>query len=283
MSVDPAWVALSLVEHLGGKKLRALLVHFNSDLQTILSADETTLRRVRGIGVKIAASIRQIDLAQTEHLIARWEANGVRIITLNDPTYPPTLRALDDAPPTLFVRGVRHSIQKAVAIVGTRQPNHESIDAAQDLAYELACRGNVIVSGLALGIDTAAHLGALSSPEGYTLAVLGGGVLNVYPPENRGLADAIALRGGLLCEVNPSAEAKTPAIVARNRLISGLCDTLIVVETSIDGGAMHAAKRAFEQGRRVYALDNAASGNRLLIDELGATPINSGLREAWEI
>ena len=139
------------------------------------------------------------------------------------------------------------------------------------------------MSGLALGVDTAAHLGALSSPDGYTLAVLGCGVLNVYPSENRGLADAIALRGGLLCEVNPSAEAKTPAIVARNRLISGLCDALIVVETSIDGGAMHAAKRAFEQGRRVYALDTAASGNRLLIDEMGASPIGTGLREAWEI
>lgn len=283
MSVDPAWVALSLVEHLGGKKLRSLLVHFNSDLHAILNADEASLRHVRGIGAKIAASIRQIDLAQTERLIARWEANGVRIIPLNDPAYPPILRAIDDAPPTLFVRGIWRSIPKAVAIVGTRHPSRESIDIAQELAYELACRDNVIVSGLALGIDTAAHLGALSAPNGYTLAVLGGGVLNVYPPENRGLADAIAMRGGLVCEVNPSAEARTPAIVARNRLISGLCDALIVVETSVEGGAMYAAKRAFEQGRRVYALDNDASGNRLLIDEMGAVAIGAQLSEAWEI
>lgn len=283
MSADPAWVALSLVEHLGGKKLRSLLVHFNSDLHAILNADESTLRRTRGIGAKIAASIRQIDLAQTEHLIARWENSGIRIITLNDPDYPPTLRAIDDAPPTLFVRGVWRSIPKAVAIVGTRQPTPESVDAAQELAYELACRGNVIVSGLALGIDTAAHQGALSSPDGYTLAVLGGGILNIYPPENKGLAEAIALRGGLLCEVNPLAEAKTPSLVARNRLISGLSDTVIVVETSIEGGAMHAAKRGFEQKRRVYALDIAASGNRLLIDAMGAVPIGAALHEAREI
>lgn len=279
MSADPAWVALSLVEHLGGKKLRALLAHFNGDLHTILSADEKTLRRVRGIGAKIAASIHQIDMAQVERLLAGWEANGIRIITLNDPTYPPMLRAIDDAPPTLFVRGTWRPIPKAVAIVGTRQPSAESIDAAQELGYELACRGDVIVSGLALGIDTAAHLGALSSPDGYTLAVLGGGVLNVYPPENRALANAIAMRGGLLCEVHPAAEAKTPALVARNRLISGLCDAVIVVETSIEGGAMHAAKRAFEQGRHVYALENAASGNRVLIDEMGAVAIGAKLRE----
>jgi DNA processing protein len=278
MSADPGWVALSLVEHLGGKKLRGLLAHFNGDVAAILAADERALRRVQGIGPKIAAGIRAIDLPQVERALSRWEANGVCFITLNDPTYPPLLRSVDDAPPTLFVRGTWRPFKKAVAIVGTRRPTAEAVDTAQHLGYELARRGYVIVSGLALGIDTAAHLGALSSPDGCTLAVLGGGVLNVYPPENRALANAIALRGMLLCEVHPEAEAKPPALVARNRLISGLCDAVIVIETSDEGGAMYAAKRAFEQGRRVYALDVAATGNRALIDQMGAGTIDADLK-----
>ena len=273
MSVDPAWVGLSLVEHLGGKKLRALAAHFNGDLGAILRADETALRQVPGIGPKIAASIRAVNITHVERALSRWEANGVRAILLNDPDYPPMLRAIDDAPPTLFARGLWSPPKKAIAIVGTRQPSPASVEAAQQLAFALSCRGYAVVSGLALGIDAVAHLGALSSPNGWTLAVLGGGVLNVYPPENRALAKAITTRGALLCEVNPGAEAKTPSLVARNRLISGLCDAVIIVETTVEGGAMYAAKRAFEQGRRVYALDIHASGNRMLIDEMGATPV----------
>lgn len=279
MSADPAWVALSLVDHLGGKKLRALAAFFNGDLDAVLGADETTLRRVPGIGPKIAASIRSIDVTQVERALSRWEANGIRVILLNDPDYPPMLRAIDDAPPTLFVRGLWPPPPKAVAIVGTRQPASASVEAAQQLGFALACRGYAVVSGLAHGIDTAAHLGALSSPTGWTLAVLGGGLLNVYPPENRALASAIGTRGALLCEVHPGAEAKTPSLVARNRLISGLCDAVIVVETTVEGGAMYAARRAFEQGRRVYALDHNASGNRALIDEMGATAIGTALGE----
>jgi DNA processing protein len=104
-------------------------------------------------------------------------------------------------------------------------------------------------------------------------------VLNVYPPQNHALADAIVNRGALLGEVEPFAEAKPQHLVARNRLISGLCDALIVVETSVEGGAMYAARRAFEQGRRVYALDFSASGNIALMGE-GAIPLTRRL-DGW--
>jgi DNA processing protein len=277
MSVDPAWVALSLVDHLGGKKLRALVAYFNGDLGAILSASEAELRCVPGIGPKIAASIRATDVSRIEQALPRWQASGVRIITVQDTDYPAQLRAIDDAPPTLFTRGEWRPPIRAAAVVGTRQPSAQSVDAAQRLGYELAHRGCAVVSGLALGVDAAAHLGALSSPDGYTIAVLGGGVLNVYPPENRALAQAITRRGALVCEVHPAAEARTPALVARNRLISGLCDAVFVIETSVDGGAMHAARRAFEQGRVVYALDNGASGNRALI-EMGAIAFGRDLK-----
>jgi DNA processing protein len=143
---------------------------------------------------------------------------------------------------------------------------------AQRWGAELAERGWCVVSGLAHGIDTAAHYGALAVPNGQTVAVLGGGVLNIYPSENRPLAEAVLRRGALLSETHPHMSPSPSALVARNRLISGLSDILIVVETSIDGGAMHAARRAFDQRRAVYTLDSTASGNRALLAE-GALPL----------
>jgi DNA processing protein len=281
MPATPGWVALSLVEHLGGKKMRALLDHFDGDLNAILRADEASLRKVRGIGAKIASSIGRINVLETTNLIDQWREQGVQLMAWDDPEYPTRLRGIDDAPPTLFMRGdyCFDENHKFVALVGTRRPTGESVESAKTLAFELAARGNIVVSGLAHGVDSNAHLGALAHPDGITLAVLGGGVLNVYPPQNHALADAIINRGALLGEVEPSAEAKPQHLVARNRLISGLCDALIVVETSVEGGAMYAARRAFEQGRRVYALDFSASGNIALMGE-GAIPLTRRL-DGW--
>ena len=275
MTPDPAWIALSLVEHVGVKKLRALLDCFDGDLNAALKADAKTLQRVPGIGPKIAASIRAIDLPAVIDVIPRWQAAGVSLITLNDPAYPALLRSLDDAPPTLFMLGTWHELRSA-AVVGTRSPTRQAVEAARQLGFELARRGYQVVSGLAVGIDSGAHIGALAQPQGITSAVLGSGVLNVYPPSNRALAQAIQGRGALMSEVHPAAQTKPSSLVARNRIISGLCETVIVVETELDGGAMHAAKRAAEQGRRVCTLDFPASGNRALI-EAGARVITPEL------
>lgn len=272
--LDPAWVALSLVEHVGGKKLRALLHHFG-DPRAILSAPPDELQRVPGIGPKIAAGIHATSFHHIETALPKWQAAGITILTLDDPAYPDRLRRLDDAPPTLFVRGLWRAYSHAVAIVGTRTPSPDSERLAQHIASELAERGVLIVSGMALGIDRAAHLGTLACRDGYTVAVLGSGVLNIYPQENAKLAQAILSRGGaLVSELHPSARPTPSHLVARNRLISAFSDAVIIVETSVTGGAMHAARRAFEQGRAVYAVDNGASGNQALI-EAGATPINA--------
>ncbi len=280
MTPDPAWIALSLVEHVGAKKLRALVDFFDGDLRAALEADPTTLRRVPGIGVKIAAAIRAVDLPAVAAAIPCWQDAGIALLTLNDPAYPAALRALDDAPPTLFVAGTLRAGTwrdgRAVAVVGTRSPSRTAADAARQIGFELAQRGFQVISGLALGIDSGAHIGALAQPDGVTAAVLGSGVLNVYPPGNRALAQAIRGRGALLSEVHPDAQPKPSTLVARNRIISGLCEALIVVETEVDGGAMHAARRAVEQGRRVYTLDYASSGNRALI-EAGAGVITPDL------
>jgi DNA processing protein len=275
VSLDPAWIALSLVEHIGAKKLRALSLYFDGDLDAALAADAPKLQRVQGIGPKIAASIRAIDLPAVIASIPRWREAGVTVVTLNDAAYPAALRQVEDAPPTLFVCGTWRE-KRCVAVVGTRSPTREAAEAARQIGFELAQRGYQVISGMALGIDSAAHIGALAQPDGATSAVLGSGVLNRYPPENRALAQAILQRGALISENHPNAQPKPSTLVARNRIISGLCEALIVVQTEADGGAMHAARRAVDQGRRLYTLEDSASGNRALIDS-GATIVTPEL------
>jgi DNA processing protein len=275
--VDTAWVALSLVDRVGGKTLRALLSHFNYNPAAVLAASAEELQSVPGIGPKIAESIRAINLARVEQAIPAWERGGVRIITLQERAYPARLRALDDAPPTLFVRGNwQLNMDKAVAVVGTRNPSPEARRTAEDLGAELAVRGYAVVSGLAVGVDAAAHLGALVVPDAYPVAVLGSGVLNIYPPSNAQLAVAVLQHGAMVSELHPFAGAGASGLVARNRITSGLSDAVIIVETAVDGGAMHAARFARAQGRTVYAIDTQASGNRALIDG-GAIPLRPDL------
>lgn len=264
---DPAWVALSLTRHLGGKTMRALLDHFNHDLAAISNASIPQLQAVPGVGPRIAAAIHAIDYGETACKMAAWTRAGVEIITRHDPAFPPPLRTLDDAPPTLFALGQLPDFQRvsAFAVVGTRHPSPVAQGAAQQIGAALAEAGYHVVSGLALGIDAAAHMGALSVPTGCPVAVLGSGVLNIYPSQNRGLAQAVRQRGALICEVAPDADVATPGLVARNRIITGLCDGVIIVETSIDGGAMHAARFSRLQGRPIWVLDLPASGNRALL------------------
>ena len=268
-----AWVALSLVEHLGGRKLRALLTAFGGDVEAVLAADNHALQRVPGIGPKLSAAIRAVNVPSVARDMDRWQANGVLLLACDGPAYPARLGALgDDAPPVLFVHGAPDALEAphSAAIVGTRHPSADAREAAFRLGMELAQEGYVVVSGLAAGIDAAAHSGALSG-RGRALAVLGSGVMQVFPPEHGELAALVLRQGGaLVSEVSPDARASTPRLVARNRLISGLSDAVLVAETSADGGAMYAARAALAQGRRLYTLDLPATGNQALMSE-GAT------------
>lgn len=283
MTVDAAWVALSLQRHIGGKTLRALLAEFGST-DAILAADETALMRVRGVGPRIAAAIRAIDLSAVQRALRSWEHAGVQVISRFDETYPMMLNALDDEPPSLFVRGCGDAalFERSVAVVGTRQPSDEGRAIALSLGAWLAGNGWTVISGLAEGIDTAAHTGALSLQDGRTVAVLGSGVLNIYPPANRTLAGRIMQCGALLCECDPYATPNAPRLVSRNRIIAGLSRALIVVETSREGGAMYAVRAALQMGRPVYVVDLRASGNRDLIDT-GAAAISPDLANLEQI
>ncbi|MBI1277382.1 MAG: DNA-protecting protein DprA [Anaerolineaceae bacterium] len=262
---DVGWIALSLTGRIGNKTMQALLNYFDGSTSAILEADTKELRQVTGVGPKIAQSIAALDLKQVESALKQWQRMGVHILTLRDDAYPQQLKTLDDAPPTLFVRGEITHIEKSVAIVGTRSPSHEARNFAQNLSTYLVERGYTIISGLALGIDSAAHFGAILHPEGRTGAVLGCGVLNIYPPEHKRLAETITLQGFTVCEVNPESTTSPASLVARNRIITGLSDGVIVIETAVDGGAMYAARFATQQNRPVYTIDSAASGNQALI------------------
>jgi DNA processing protein len=265
--VDAAWIALSLVERIGGKTFRALLDHFGEPAQ-VLAADARSLRRVPGIGPTMSARIQAVDIRAVQQVIPRWQQAGVSIVTWQDKDYPARLQSIEDAPPTLFYRGFDVRLgEKTASIIGTRTPSPEAVARATETAMQLVEKGYTIISGLARGIDYLAHQGALAVPSGRTFAVLGSGILNIYPPESERFAAGIERRGCLLSEFHPQAGPSPSNLVARNRIITGLSDVVIVVETSTEGGAMHAARFARAQGKPIYTYPGTATGNTALLAE----------------
>lgn len=275
MPLDVAWVALSIQPRIGLKVIEALRQHFAGDLYAALAADSKTLQRVPGIGAKTAASIRAIQLAQVQAQIAQWQAANVYIIPYHDPRYPHLLHDLAFPPATLFVRGAWPPTLPSAALVGTRTPGEVAQQATRRLAGRLVEQGCTIVSGLAYGIDQIAHQATLNA-DGRTIAVLGCGVRNIYPPAHQALAENLLAQGGtLVSEAAPDAPVSTPLLVSRNRIISGLSQHVVIIETAIDGGAMHAARSATAQGRRLYTLNlPGASGNQALLNTAAATPLD---------
>lgn len=266
MPIDISWLALSLVRGIGCKTLNNLLENF-ATTDDILCAERKDLMQVQGIGNKTAQAILDIKLHDLVLAVEKWQSAGVQIIPHYADEYPEILKSLDDAPLVLFARGNYQpdTWQNAVAIIGTRQPSVKAKKFAFDLAQNLATSGRPIVSGLALGIDSAGHHGALQANNAPTIAVLGGGVLNIYPPQNIDLAEKIMTQGAILSENAPNATSSAPRLVTRNRIISGLSQDIVVVQSDIKGGAMHAVKAAERQGRRVYTLDWNFSGNQYLL------------------
>lgn len=266
---DPAQlqqIALSLSPNIGAATLSNLLRYFDGDLDAALAAPPHELLRVRGVGVKIASEIGAIDLERIAADVKAWRAGGIDILMRGAADYPALLNGTEDAPLALFSHGIppAETWRDAVAIVGTRRPSKEARYLTLSLAMQLARADRAVVSGLALGVDTAAHTGALSA-NGLTIAVLGSGLLNIYPEANRRLAERIRAAGALLSEAHPGRGAKAQGLVSRNRIISGLSRAVIVVESDSDGGALYTARFAREQDRPVYTFDLPASGNQCLI------------------
>lgn len=267
------WVALAMTGRIGGKTITRLLAHFGS-LEAVIDASTEELLSIPQIGLATASSIRQIDMEQVESECAQFAREGINIITWEDvESYPANLLRCEDAPPVLFSRGLAHRADsRAVALVGTRTPRPESAALTHTIAYELAQRGWIIVSGLALGIDAEAHRGALDAG-GRTLGVLGSGLRRVYPPAHDALADQIADCGAVLSELHPDEQVSPQTLIARNRITSGLSRAVIVVQSGEDSGSMSTARRAWQQGRSVLAVLGGDTGCDQLLAN-GAHPLD---------
>lgn len=199
-------------------------------------------------------------------------APHIHTLSPNDRAYPARLKHLTDAPNPLYVRGTLPPDEvPVVAIVGTRKATREGREAARALAHELARRGAIVVSGLALGIDAAAHEGALDA-KGITVAVLGCGADTIYPPSHESLGHRIEERGAIISEYPAGTPSYPNQFLARNRLISGLADAVVIVEAPIASGALATARHAANQGREVFVLPGPAQhphyeGSHMLIRE----------------
>ncbi|MGE5472176.1 MAG: DNA-processing protein DprA [Bacteroidota bacterium] len=246
-----AWLRLTLIPGIGGETQRKLLAAFGLP-EAVFAAGRSAVRGVVGERADLLFDFA-VDEA-VEHSLAWASEPGQLIITLADAAYPPALLEIPDPPNILYLRGNPGLLGKrSLAMVGSRNATPQGLQTAENFARTLAGGGLCIVSGLALGIDAAAHRGALAAG-GDTIAVIGTGADRIYPARNKDLALAIAARGLIVSEF----PLGTPAIAAnfprRNRIISGLARGVLVIEAAPESGSLITARLAGEQGREVFAI-----------------------------
>ncbi len=248
------WVALTLTPGLGPTKSRKLVEHFGSP-EAVFRASLTELEStgIQAVSAQSLATGKSAELAREE--IARAAAEGVAVLSMDDPLYPPRLKEIYDPPLILYVRGDPEVLARSgVAMVGTRHPTPYGSGMAERLACDLASQGLVIISGMARGVDTASHRGAISA-KGKTVAVFGTGVDVIYPKENSRLSEQIlALGGALVSEFAMGTFAAPQNFPIRNRILSGMSIGVLVVEAAEYSGTRITARLALEQDRDVFAV-----------------------------
>ena len=248
------WLAISLTPGLGPTRSRKLVEHFGSP-EAVFRASLTELEAagIQAVSAQSLATGKSAELARDE--IAQAAAAGVTLLSMDDPCYPPRLKEIYDPPPILRVRGNPETlIQPGVAMVGTRHPTPYGSGMAERLASDLAAQGLVIISGMARGVDTASHRGAISA-KGKTVAVFGTGVDVIYPKENSRLSEQILALGGALISEFPLGTFAAPQnFPIRNRIISGMSVGVLVVEAAEYSGTRITARCALEQNRDVFAV-----------------------------
>ena len=252
----------------------ALMLHFGT-ADAARRATVNDLLRIPLIGDKLAQSfalsLRSVDVDAEERLMI---AHNVRAVILGRDDYPLRLTEIADAPPLLYFRGeITPADSNSIAIVGSRACTSYGLKTAERIAASLARAGWTVISGLARGIDGAAHKGALDAG-GRTLAVLAGGLARIYPPEHAELADAVAKQGCLITETPMTVQPQPGMFPARNRIISGLCRGVVVIEANAKSGALITVDHAAEQGREVFAVpgqvDSPSSAGCLELIRKGA-------------
>ncbi len=259
---------------LGPARLNTLLKHF-STAQAILRASDRTLIKVPGIGRHTIGQFREY-VASVRGIVGQEQSTrvaisrGYRLLMRGDPEYPESLMGLSHGPPFLWLAGNSAILgARAVAVIGTRRPSPEARTIAYNVGYSLAAAGYVVVSGMAYGIDAESHKGALDAG-GLTVAVLGSGLLRVYPAIHNKLSSRIQQSGAVISEFPLESGPQPGHFPRRNRIISGLCDATVVVEAYEKGGALITARLALDQNHDVYAFPGsstnpAASGTNRLI------------------
>src|SRR4051812_15002556 len=249
-----AFMILNDLPNIGPVTLHRLLQDISSDPREILSAPRRRLESVRGVGPETSDAlvnwVTHFDLAREEERLAKA---GAVFITPRDEGYPKLLKEIHDPPIGLYRKGDYLFEQPCIAVIGSRRTTLYGQSVAKKLGADLARLGFCVVSGLARGIDTAAHEGALSV-NGKTAAVLGCGIDIIYPPENFDLYRRIVETGAVLSEFPFGRKADKQTFPMRNRVVSGMCEAIVVVESDVSGGAMITARFAGEQGRLIYAV-----------------------------
>src|SRR5579884_3857145 len=253
-SPQAMWLGLALAPQVGATRSRRLVEHFGN-IAAVYRASLTELEAAGLPAVSAQAIYNHDALARAEEELLRAATAGASIITLDDPAYPEHLRQIYDPPVALFVRGSTRSLREpGIAIVGTRHPTPYGLGMAERLACDLAAHGLIIFSGLARGIDSAAHRGAVHA-KGRTVAVLGTGVDVIYPRENSRLTESILeLDGAIVSEFPLGTFAAPQNFPIRNRIISGLSLGVLVVEAGEYSGTRITARCALEQGREIFAV-----------------------------
>jgi len=256
------WLALTTLPGIGGVTARKLLEHFG-DVEAVFAASAEELAEIPRVTLQMAEQLLAAPIENLEVELLSLNDEGIDLLTWDDQRFPAHLRALSDAPIVLFMRGaLKRADTRAVAIVGTRSPSVVAVETAATFGRELAARGLTVVSGLALGVDTAAHRGALAT--GRTLAVIGSGIRFIHPRENEELAGQVVRGGALLSELHPNTPPRGPQLMARDRIVSGLSRAVIVVEAGEKSGSLDTAAKARKQGRVVFAVPGSAGTDQLI-------------------
>jgi DNA processing protein len=248
------WVALALTPGLGARTAGKLLREFGSP-DAIFNASLTALE-----GQRLPAAVAQAlhsrrPLSDAARELAQVQASGCRLLTWDEPEYPARLREIYDPPPLLYVRGNTELLNRhAISVVGARRPTPYGNQMAERLSKDLADCGLVIASGLARGIDASAHKGALNSPAGATIGVLGCGIDVVYPKENKKIFEQIEQRGAIISEFPMGTFPAPQNFPIRNRIIAGIALGVVVVEGAQYSGSLITARLAMEFGREVFGV-----------------------------
>lgn len=265
------WMALRSVNGIGNLGFRSLMDAFKFP-HDVFHASYQDLMSVPGIGPKTASRIKAFhEWRRLEYDLKKLQQLNIHVITFHDRHYPSLLKTIYDYPPILYVKGMLKNDDLNIALVGSRTASTYGVFTTERLARELALNGITVVSGMARGIDSAAHRGALAG-RGKTIAVLGCGLDIVYPPENKNLYEKIAAAGAVISELALGTPPNAPNFPLRNRIISGLSLGVVIVEANERSGSLITARIALEQGREVFAVpgnidSHGSRGSHKLIKE----------------